>query len=519
MRRTISASLVTGRSLASLALAVNSLPLFKMRDVARIGLILLALIDSLATPIAAQTARSLRFGAPLSARLARVIDEPPFDRALWGIAIADPSGHIVFDRNADRLFVPASNNKLLVTAAAVLLLPEDFRFRTSVYGAGAITDSVLRGDLVLYGRGDPTISDRYYADRLDVFHELADSLRAHGITRVEGDVVGDASYFDSVTIHPAWEAYDLTWWYAAPVTAIAFNDNAVDFRITPSAPGLAPVVTFEPDLGLVQFTNRARTVPVDAPRTIDFHRALGTGTVWADGDVPTDARPWVENVSVPDGALWAATAFRRALEDRGISIAGHVRATYDSSAYAAARLTDPLAEHLSRPLPDILDPILKVSHNWYAEMLLKTLGRLRTGVGSWDSGLAVERRVLADSLRVDTSLVEPTDASGLAHTNLVAPHAFVDLLHAMHRHRRGQLFVNALPVSGGTGTLRFRYRGNGLRGRVRAKTGTIANTNTLSGYLEGRGGTWTFSIQINHHVALNREALRRIDAIVAELER
>ena len=498
-----------------------------MRGFRQIRLLLAALTASLATPLAAQTARAgaaatrstLHLAAPLSERLRRVIDEPPFDRALWGIAIADPSGRVVFERNGDRLFVPASNTKLLVTAAAVLLLPEDYRFRTSVYAAGEITDSTLHGDLVLYGRGDPTLSDRYYPDRLAVFGEFADSLRARGISAVTGDIVGDASYFDSVTTHPAWENYDLTWWYAAPVSALAFNDNAVDFRITPSAPGLPPLINFEPDLGLVLFTNRARTVAVDAPRTIDLHRAPGGNVVWADGDVPADARPWVENVSVQDGALYAATAFRRALENRGMRVGGITRATYDSTRYAAARAGAALAEHLSRPLPDIIEPILKVSHNWYAEMLLKTLGRVATGTGSWDSGLAVERRVLHDSLRLDTAAVAPADGSGLSHTNLVTPRAFVELLHAMHRHRRGEMFVNALPVSGGTGTLRYRYRGNGLRGRVRAKTGTIANTNTLSGYLEGRSGTWTFSIQINNHTALNREALRRIDAIVAELER
>jgi len=450
--------------------------------------------------------------------LRKLLDDPPFDRALWGVSIADPSGRIAFERNGDRLFVPASNTKLIVSAVAVLLLPAEYRFRTSVYAAGAVTDSTLRGDLVLYGRGDPSLSDRFYPTRLAVFEDLADSLRARGITRIAGDVVGDASYFDSVTIHPSWESYDLSWWYAAPVSALAFNDNAVDFHITPSAVGLPPVITLEPDLGLVRFTNRARTVAVDAPRTIDFHRRPGTNEVWADGDVPADARPWNENVSVADGAIWAATAFRRALETRGIGVEGTTRATYDSSAYAAARVAGPLAEHVSRALPDLIEPILRVSHNWYAEMLLKTLARVRTGTGSWDSGIALERRTLKDSLRVDTAGLGMSDASGLSHWNLVAPGTFVEILRAMRHHSRAEPFIDALPVSGHTGTLRTRYR-NGLTGRVRAKTGTIANTNTLSGYLEGSLGTWTFSIQINNHTALNREALRRIDAIVAALER
>lgn len=493
-----------------------------MRGPALASAVLVALVALLATPLRAQTAGSrrsaVRAGAPLAERLRKLLDDPPFDHALWGIAIADPSGRIVFERNGDRLFTPASNTKLVVSAVATLMLPDSFRIRTSVYGAGAVTDSTLRGDLVLYGRGDPTLSDRYYPTRLAALEELADSVRARGIVRIAGDVVGDASWFDSLTIHASWESYDLSWWYAAPVSALAFNDNTVDFRITPSAPGLPPAITFDPDFGMVTFTNRARTVPVDSPRTIDFMRTPGTNIVWATGDVPSDARPWTESISIRDGALWAAAAFRRALENRGIEVTGATRATYDSTAYLAARATAPLAERLSRTLPDLIEPILRVSHNWYAEMLLKTLARVRTGRGSWDSGLALERRVLIDSLRVDSAQFGLADASGLSHWNLMTPRAFVQVLEAMRHHPRATPFIDALPLSGSTGTLRTRYRGR-LAGRVRAKTGSIANTNTLSGYLEGSRGTWTFSIQLNNHREVNREALRRIDAIVAELEK
>ena len=452
-------------------------------------------------------------------RVRTLLDEPPFDRALWGVAVSDPSGRMVFERNGDRLFVPASNVKLVISAAATVLLTPGYRFRTSVYAAGSIESGTLAGDLVLYGRGDPSLSDRYYPTRFTVFEALADALRARGISRIQGDVVGDASYFDSLTVHPSWESYDLNWWYATSVSALGFNDNSVDFRITPTLPGLPPAISFAPDLGLVQFTNRARTVPVDSPRTIDFHRLPGTNVIYADGDVPADVRPWTENVSVLDGVVYAATAFRRALESRGIEVTGRTRATYDPAAYAQARLAEPAAEHRSRPLSDMIEPILKASHNWYAEMLLKTLGRERTGVGSWDSGLAVERRFLVDSLRVDSTQFALADGSGLSHWNLMTPRAFVQLLRAMRQHPAGASFRDGLPVSGGEGTLRFRSRGNGLAGRVRAKTGSIATVNTLSGYVESPMGAWVFSIQINNHAAQNREALRRIDEVVAALLR
>jgi len=476
--------------------------------------------DGAGRAVAAVPEAGVRRRPSLAKRLNRLLDEAPFDRALWGVVIADPSGRVVFERNGDRLFIPASSTKLIVSAVAAALLPPDHRFRTSVYAAGPVDSGVVRGDLVLYGRGDPTLSGRYYDSVSVPFDELADSLRARGVTRVAGDLVGDASYFDSVLVHPSWEGYDLNWWYAAPVTALGFNDNSVDFRITPGTIGGPPAITLQPELGVVRFTNRARTVPADSPRTIDFFRLPGTNVVWAEGDVPADARPWTEYFAIHDAPAWAATALQRSLEHRGIAVEGRVRTTYDSTAYAAARAQPPVAEHLSRPLPDILRPILESSQNWFADLMLKTLGREFRGIGSFAAGLDVERRFLIDSLRVDSTQFDVVDGSGLSSSDLVTPRAFVQLLRRMREHPRAQPFLAALPVAGRSGSLRFRFRDTPLEGRVRAKTGSINRVNTLAGYLELDGGrTWTFSIQLNHYTGSTRDALRRIDSIVAELAR
>jgi D-alanyl-D-alanine carboxypeptidase/D-alanyl-D-alanine-endopeptidase (penicillin-binding protein 4) len=457
---------------------------------------------------------------PLARRLNCLLDAPPFDRALWGVAIADSRGRMVFARNGSRLFVPASNVKLVVVAAAAALLPPDYRFRTSVYAAGPLDSGTVRGDLVLYGRGDPALSSRYYATELAPLDELADSLRARGITRVAGDVVGDASWFDSATTHPSWQAYDLNWWYAAPVTALAFNENSVDFLVAPSAVGQPPEITLRPDLGVVEFTNRARTVQPDSERTLDFFRESGTNVVWAQGDLPADAPPDTEFFAIRGAPAYAATAFRRSLEAHGITVEGRVRATFDSAAFAAARAAPPLAEHHSPPLPDILEPILTESQNWYAEMLLKTLGRELRGEGSWPAGLDAERRFLIDSLGVDSTMFDLADGSGLSTSDLIAPRAFVQILTRMRRSPRAAPFVAAFPVAGESGTLKGRFSDARLAGRVRAKTGSLNRVNSLTGWLElPRGRTWTFSILVDNHAATTREALARIDAIVAALAR
>jgi len=476
--------------------------------------------DGGAAPAASASVRAPARRASLTRRLNALLDEPPFDRAIWGVAIADPSGRIVYARNADRLFIPASVAKILVASAAAALLPPDYRYRTSVYAAGLVDGGVVRGDLALYGRGDPTLSGRFYDSVSVAFDEMADALRARGIVRVTGDVVGDASYFDSVLVHPTWAGYALNWWYAAPVTALGFNENSVDFTITPTMPGSPPAISFAPDLGVVRFTNHARTVPADSVRTIDFYRAPGTNTIWAAGDVPADVRPWTEHVAVWDAPAWAAAALRRSLEQHGIVVDGRALTTFDSAVYAAARRGAPLAEHQSVPLPDVLRPILESSQNWFADLLLKTLGREFRGVGSFAAGIEVERRFLIDSLAVDSTAFEVVDGSGLSAGNLATPRAFVQILRAMRRRPGAEAFVQALPVGGHSGTLQYRFRNPPLEGRVRAKTGSIDRVNTLAGYLELDGGrTWTFAIQLNHHTATNRDALRRIAAVVAELAR
>ena len=478
-----------------------------------------AALIAVAAPARAQAphSRPSRIVAAPSAALARrltpLLDAPPFDRGLWGIAIVNPSGRLVFERNSDRLFVPASAAKLAVAATAAALLPDDYRFRTSTYAAGTVVDGVLQGDLVLYGRGDPTLS-------ADAFDALADSLRAHGVARITGDVIGDASWFDSVTVHPSWETYDLMWWYAAPVTALGYNGNTVDVTVVPGSVGEAPIITLSPDLGLVHFQNFARTVAPGAARTFDFYRRPGTNEIWAAGDLPVDTRPWSDNIAVADGPLWSAAAFVRALRDHGIGVGGTARATFDPAATAAARNAPPLAELLSPPLDSVLRPILTMSHNWYAEMLLRTLGREFGSGGSFEGGVAVERRFLIDSLGVDSTEFQLVDGSGLSHHDVVAPRAFVTLMRGIREHPRGARFLAAMTVPGEHGTLRTRFRFTPAAGLVRAKTGSIANTNTLVGYLELRhGGYWTYAIQLNNHLVPTRAALRRIDAIVAAIGR
>src|SRR6266699_3815499 len=307
--------------------------------------------------------RTAALRGSLEHRLAQLVDAPPFDRATWGMYVVDDRGRVVDQRNADHFAVPASNTKLVVTAAAAVLLPAAYRVTTSLYVNGRVEAGVLYGDLILYGRGDPTWSERCYSvdtlapgvcdSAFTAMDAIADSLRARGLRRITGKLVGDGSYFEPTLIHYGWNAWDLTWWYAAPVSGLGFHDNSVDFHIAPGpAVDAPPVITWSPDLGVITFENRARTVPADSTSTIgdNFFRSGGGWTIRAEGTVALGRKPWVESFAVPDPNLYAARALATSLVRSGVAIGVGAASTIDSLAYRGARAGPPLVEYSGRPL-------------------------------------------------------------------------------------------------------------------------------------------------------------------------
>lgn len=473
-------------------------------------------------PAAPGTAQSLQ------KRLDRLMDAAPFDRHAWGIAVLDTAGKVLYQRNATHLFIPASNTKLIVSAAATTLLPPDGTVMTSVYAAGPVDSGVVKGDLVLYGRGDPTMSRRCFdadtlragaceTDPMRRLRELAAQLREKGIRTVAGSIVGDGSYFEPKLLHETWEHGDLLWWYAAPVSALAFNDNSLDLTWGPGPESGAPgVISLSPDLGDVTVQNRTTTVERSGSGL--NVGSLGPLSLWAGGSITRGAPARTSYLALPDPNRLAASALRHALAEAGISVLGGTESTTDSLRYAHTRTAAPLAETASRPFREWLVPILGTSQNLFAEMLLKQVGRRVSGEGSWQAGLAAERRLLIDSVGADSTQFSLRDGSGLSHVNVVSPLTFARLMLWMRQHPNFATFEHALPVAGRSGTVRNRMVGTAVEGLVKAKTGTIFRVNALSGYVTlPNGRTRIFSIQTNNHDLGGSAMVARIDSLVVEI--
>ena len=470
-----------------------------------------------------------RSPSSLAARIDQLIDTPPFDRATWAAIVTDSSGRVLYERNADHLMVPASNNKLLIASAALNVLGPSYRISTSIYGGGPLENGVLHGDLVIYGRGDPGYSDHCYGTRTQGsgacdslwtgIDALADDLVARGLKRVEGAIVGDGSYFEPHLTHGAWEQYDLNWWYAAPVSGLGFNDNSVDITWKPAARiDATAMVTFEPDLGLFTFKNRSRTTPAGTPRTLDFYREPGTMAIWSEGNVPIDDGGLTEYFALPDPNSYFAQALRSRLVQRGVSIAGPTLSTTDSLRYRPARQGVALASRSSRPVSDMIFPVLNTSQNWFAEMLLKLLGRERGGAGSWEQGLKAERHFLVERVAVDSTAFSTVDGSGLAKGNLITARALTQILRYSRVGPGKESFSRALPRSGGPGSLKRRFIGTALEGRVVAKTGSVDHVQTLAGFIERpRGGELVFSVMVNNYGGDSAPVLAQVDSVVVAM--
>ncbi len=451
-----------------------------------------------------------------------MVTQPAFRNANWGILVVDPErGDTLYSHNAGKLFMPASNQKILTGATALAQLGADFRFRTQFASTGRLVNGSLRGDLVVIGRGDPTFSDAAFGDAMKPMRAAADSLWARGVREIAGALVRGGDAFPDSTLGFGWAWDDLDYDYSAGVDELFFNEGMARATVyaATTVGGQATVVT-----------RPARTVP-----------SIGRVSVVTGGMMDPEARQpnriaWETDVRGPRPRLnlsgfvkmrdsatvtvairnpsqtWLA-AFAEALAARGITLRGNV---ISEPAVDTTGLM-PLFTYASPPLRTVMPLFEKPSQNQIGEILFRTLGLEKTGVGTPDSGRRVVERQLA-AWGADTSGHAVRDGSGLSRHDYVAPETIVKVLDAMRKHRDFVVFYDALPISGVDGTIASRMRGTPAQGKVHAKTGTVDKARSLSGYVTTADGRMLlFSFLCNNFTVPNRAVEQVQDAILVRL--
>jgi D-alanyl-D-alanine carboxypeptidase/D-alanyl-D-alanine-endopeptidase (penicillin-binding protein 4) len=469
----------------------------------------------------ASTPQPLGTRAALRQFIDSLADAPEFRSAQWGLLVVDPGrGETLYARNADKLFMPASNQKLLTGSTALTQLGPDYRWPTTLLARGPVRNGVLEGDLVVLGTGDPSISTSVYKDALIPLRALADSLRAHGVTRVPGRLVAAPSPFTDSPLGYGWAWDDLDEPYSAGVDALYFNEGFTQVAVFGGASAGDPVrAVTRPASTYPALIVHARTVAhaVAGASPTDSAAALPKITVGQDsshngvavtGTIAAGDSAVVE-IAFRDHPAAYLAALREALHAQGVAVD-------DARTDTTARL-DSLTAMVSPPLRDILPYFEKPSQNQIGELLFKTLALAKTGVGTADSAQqVVSRQLLGWGVAPDGFAVR--DGSGLSRHDFVTPRTIVHVLDAMRRSPDFKLFYDALPIAGVDGTIRNRMKGTPAAGNVHAKTGTLDKVRSLSGYVTTADGRMLlFSALSNNYMVPTRRVDQVTDALSVRL--
>ncbi|MFD2043883.1 D-alanyl-D-alanine carboxypeptidase/D-alanyl-D-alanine-endopeptidase [Ornithinibacillus salinisoli] len=420
--------------------------------------------------------------------------EPVLQGALIGISVRSASdGKLLYEHFGNTRLRPASNMKLLTGFAALNVLGEDYQFSTEIWTNGKLESNTLKGNLYLKGKGDPTLLQ-------EDFEAFATEIRENGIEMIDGDIIGDDSWYDDVRLSRDLDWTDEHWYYGAQISALTASPNkdydagSVIVQVTPgNKVGEKPKVSISPDTPYIQIANTSTTSTASVEEDITLERKHGTNTFTVEGSIPIGAANVTEWMAVWEPTEYAMDLFKQALQKQGITWTGTVKRGIVSE---NSKL---LFTHDSMPLSELLIPFMKLSNNVHAEVMMKEMGQFVHGEGSWEKGIEVVESEL-EKMGLDTKNLVIRDGSGISHVTLLPPNQITQLLYLVQEKDWFSTYYNSLPVSGNPermigGTLRSRM--NDIA--VQAKTGTIAGVSTLSGYVDTASSEkLIFSILLNN---------------------
>jgi serine-type D-Ala-D-Ala carboxypeptidase/endopeptidase (penicillin-binding protein 4) len=485
------------------------------------------------TPISVQTFTDLQN------RIREIVSRPVTQRGKIGVKIVSlDTNRVIFENEAEKYFMPASNMKSYTVATAIEKLTPDFKFVTSVYSpTKPDANGVIKGDISIYGRGDVSLSMAFTqpnatsstvfsnADYLKVLEPLANKIAASGVKRIEGNLVADDSYFNSEPLPFTWEWDDLQWYSGAEISALPVLDNAIDLFVKQTSIGSPCNVQMFPFNSQFQIKNTCVTVASGSPRDLKIEKKLDQNILEISGTMPLDDKGFRGYITVSRPAGLFIDMLRQLLQQKGVTVTGQnkIIGAKDKKMFTAASMTAPfeLARLESPPLALIAAKTMKPSQNMFTETILRTLGeqigdKSDPKLLSDERGLAVVSNFL-QSIGIPADAVIQHDGSGLSRHNLVTPASNVQLYTYMSRSRFAQVWRDSLTIGAVDGTLKSRFANTLAANNVRGKTGTIDQVSALTGYVTTSSGEKiVFSIIIN---GVNNGKLRNntIDEIVVAL--
>jgi len=448
-----------------------------------------------------------------------IFNDPSFSNAHWGVVIQSLStGEYFYRRNENKNFMPASNLKLFTTALALLQLGPDYTYKTTLYLNGKIKNEEIKGDLILRGVGDPTITGRFYnGDALAVFNQWADSLINMGIETITGNIIADDDAFEEESLGNGWSWDDETYYYSALTSAVCFNDNCVDLKIIPADKiGKKAAIEIFPKTKFVTILNNIVTVSDDSVTEIDFYRERNTNIIQCFGTIRKSETEVKESITINNPTKFTAQVLKEVFENKGIKIRGQALDNDELGISRDYQKMVPLFTQVSPPLKEIVKVVNKISHNLYAEQLLKTIGYEKLKYGSVENGLKASQNILKQ-MGIDPENLQIVDGSGLSRLNLITPAQLNSLLRFMYRSKYFNEFYESLPIAGIDGTIANRMKNTRAMNNVRAKTGYINAVRSLSGYVTTTDGELLTFVMIANNFLVPLKLAENIQDLVCIL--
>ncbi|HYW36224.1 MAG TPA: D-alanyl-D-alanine carboxypeptidase/D-alanyl-D-alanine-endopeptidase [Balneolaceae bacterium] len=434
-------------------------------------------------------------------KIKRLIKFNKANNAFWSLTVRDTTGQIIQSYHSNKLMRPASNLKLLTSATVLHVLGPNFRYRTAMYGVGKKKGQVWQGNIIIRGRGDPSMSGLFYdGDRLHVMQQFFDMLKSRGILKIDGDLIGNDSYFDKKAYPDGWDWDDLTYYYAVPINALSFNNNTVNLTVYANgAVGSTPSIEWFPfDTNYVNFVNEQVIKPRHTYYDEHYHRILGTNTIVLKSSLP---KGYVEReaLAISNPPRYFMNTFKKYLQQGGIKVTGDC-VINDSQHSWKKSVYKKLGVHISPPLRKLVKHLNRKSDNFYAEMLLKTAAAEKYKTqGTTNLGVSLAEK-FANSVGIDTTKININDGSGMSSYDLISTNDLCKLLTAVRHRKIFKYFRNSLPIAGEDGTLKDRFRRQPLKGNIFAKTGYVSGVRAISGYLKTKNNkTLIFSLDTNDY--------------------
>lgn len=436
-----------------------------------------------------------------SPEIVQSIENSRAHNAFWSVIVRDSTGKILEGYNFDKLMHPASNLKLLTSAAILDELKADYTYKTRMYGFGYQAGETWQGDIIINGVGDPSISGEFYnEDRFHVFEKFYTALDTLGIRRINGNLIGNDAYFDEQPYPKGWTWDDLSFYYGVEVSALSFNDNAVDLIVlADNEVGETPDIQWFPfDTDYVNFINEQVITPSNAEYDEFYQRILGTNTIILRSKIPQNYVE-KESLSVMNASLFFMDTFRKYLEDGDIDLEGRIIIDDQKQQWEEGQYIS-FSTHESVPVRDLLKQINKESSNFYTEMMLKTAAAEHYDAqGTTELGLTLIEDFAA-SMQMDTTQIEMTDGSGMSPASLVTAEDLTELLVEMQERSDFQAYKKSLSIAGIDGSLQHRFKDTPLYKKIYGKTGYVAGVRSLSGYMTAASGKpLVFSIITNNY--------------------